>query len=219
MKAVKSKRTCSKGHVYFKSSDCKVCPVCEKERVPAAAFLAAVSAPARRALESKGILSLKILSGYKEEEILQLHGVGPGALPLLRSELLAKGLSFRENRKLLKPVDVEAYIRSFPPVKAKLLTRVRNCIKKAAPKAKEVISYSMPGYKWNGMLVWFACHANHIGFYPGASGIAAFKKELSVYKGARGSVQFPLNEPLPLKLIDSIVRYRMKQNEIKSVKK
>ena len=66
---------------------------------------------------------------------------------------------------------------------------------------EEMISYRMPAFKYNGMLVYFAAYKNHIGFYPGASSIVAFKKELSVYKGAKGSVQFPLNKPLPLRLI------------------
>jgi uncharacterized protein YdhG (YjbR/CyaY superfamily) len=70
----------------------------------------------------------------------------------------------------------------------------------------------MPAYKLNGILVWFAGYKNHIGFYPMASGIETFKKELSVYKGAKGSVQFPLNKPIPLALITKIVKFRVKEN-------
>ena len=70
----------------------------------------------------------------------------------------------------------------------------------------------MPAFKLNGMLVWFAAHSNHIGFYPRASGIEAFKKELSVYKNAKGSVQFPLDKPIPLALITKIVKFRIVEN-------
>ncbi|HEU4859528.1 MAG TPA: RNA polymerase alpha subunit C-terminal domain-containing protein [Chitinophagaceae bacterium] len=89
-------RTCSQGHEYYKSSDCPVCPVCEKERKPAAGFLTKVGAPARRALEQEGIDSLHKLSKYTEQELLQLHGMGPGAIPKLKQALKEKGLSFRK---------------------------------------------------------------------------------------------------------------------------
>ncbi len=88
---------------------------------------------------------------------------------------------------------------------------MRETIRKAAPKAEETISYGMPAYKLKGTLVWFAAHSNHIGFYPGVSGIAAFKKELSPYKSAKGSVQFPVDEPLPLGLVARIVKFRLKE--------
>ena len=109
-----------------------------------------------------------------------------------------------------KPESVDDYIKSFPKESRKLLEIVRKTVKTAAPGAQEVISYSMPGYKMNGMLVWFAAHKSHIGFYPGASGIETFKKELSGYKGAKGSVQFPFDKPLPLELIAaiSLTRYQ-----------
>lgn len=83
------------GHNYIKSSDCLVCPICEAERKPAAEFMSQLSAPARRALESKGIRSLRELSKYTEHELLQLHGFGPASLPILRSLLSAENLSFR----------------------------------------------------------------------------------------------------------------------------
>lgn len=88
---------------------------------------------------------------------------------------------------------------------------MRLTIRKVAPKATETISYQIPAFRLDRILVWFAAHANHIGFYPGASAIAAFKKELSEYKSAKGSVQFPFDEPLPLSLIARIVKYRVKE--------
>ena len=111
-----------------------------------------------------------------------------------------------------QPASVEAYIAAFPPATQKLLEQIRAIIKKAAPKAEESISYMMPAYKFNGPLVYFGGYKNHIGFYPTGSGIEAFKKELSVYKGSKGAVQFPLDKPLPVKLISSIVKYRLMVN-------
>ena len=120
-----------------------------------------------------------------------------------------------------KPKDVDEYINGFPEEIHQFLEQVRLTIKKAAPQAQEVISYSMPAFKMNGMLVWFAAHSKHIGFYPGASGIEAFKKELSIYKWAKGSVQFPLDKPMPLELIAKIVKFRLTENlqRIKTKKK
>ena len=113
-------------------------------------------------------------------------------------------------KKTLRNFD--AYLERFPKNVQRLLQRVHLTIKKAAPQAKETISYGIPAFTLNGLLVWFAAHKNHIGFYPRASAIAAFKKELSPYKGAKGSVQFPFDKPLPLALISRIVKYRMNQN-------
>ena len=113
---------------------------------------------------------------------------------------------------MIKPVDIDTYIAAFPKETQQLLQQIRTAIKKAAPKAEEVISYGMPGFKLNGMLVWFAGYKNHIGFYPKPSGIEAFKKELSVYKYAKGSVQFPLDKPLPMALITKVVKFRVAEN-------
>src|SRR5690349_8273040 len=96
--------------------------------------------------------------------------------------------------------------------KAKL-QELRSTILKAAPGAEEVISYNIPAVKLNGLLVWYAAFKSHIGFYPRGSGIEAFKKELSKYKFAKGSVQFPLDKPLPLTLVTKIVKFRVKENQ------
>ena len=89
-------RVCPNGHTYYKSSDCPVCPICEKERQPSADFLKHIGAPARRALEGKGIDTLLKLSKFSEQELLKLHGFGPGSLPKLRKALEEKGYSFRK---------------------------------------------------------------------------------------------------------------------------
>ena len=91
----KTLRTCSKGHQYYKSSDCPTCPVCEEERKPKDRFLSLLSAPARRALENNGITSLKQLSKFSEEDILKFHGMGKASIPKLKEVLAANGLSFK----------------------------------------------------------------------------------------------------------------------------
>lgn len=91
----KNLRVCSKGHKYYKSTDCPTCPTCEEERKPENGFLSLLSGPARRALENNRITSLETLSTYSEKEILKFHGMGPASLPKLRAALLESGLSFK----------------------------------------------------------------------------------------------------------------------------
>jgi len=121
--------------------------------------------------------------------------------------------------KTFKISDIDMYIAAFPKGTQDLLMQLRTTIKKAAPQAEEVLSYQMPAYKFHGILVYFAGHKHHIGFYPTSSGIEAFKQELSVYKGAKGSVQFPLDQPLPLRLISQIVKFRVIENREKAIAK
>jgi len=113
----------------------------------------------------------------------------------------------------LKASTIDEYIALFPKEIKARLEAMRATIRKAAPDAEEAISYAMPTFKLNGNLVHFAGYKNHIGFYPAPQGIEAFKKELSKYPGAKGSVQFPHDEPLPLALINKIVKFRVKQNK------
>jgi uncharacterized protein YdhG (YjbR/CyaY superfamily) len=108
--------------------------------------------------------------------------------------------------------NIDEYIAGFPKEIQKLLQQMRKTIKKAAPNAEETINYGIPTFTLNGNLVHFAAYKNHVGFYPAASGIEAFKKELSVYAGAKGSVQFPLDKPLPLDLVSEIVAFRVAEN-------
>lgn len=117
------------------------------------------------------------------------------------------------------PKNFDDYMDRFPREVQQRLRRMRLTIKRAAPRAQERISYGIPAFTLNGMLVWFAAFKNHVGFYPRTSAIFAFKKELSAYKGAKGSVQFPFDKPLPLSLISRIVRFRVKENLSKSRKK
>ena len=108
---------------------------------------------------------------------------------------------------------VDEYLSTFPNATQLKLQQVRAIIKKYAPLAKELISYNMPAFSYNGILVYYAGYKNHIGFYPTASGIAAFKNELGSYDWAKGSVQFPLDKPIPEELIGRIVNFRVKENE------
>ena len=111
--------------------------------------------------------------------------------------------------------DVESYITGYPKDTQKLLKQLRAVVKKIVPDVQEGISYQMPGYKFHGMLLYFAAYRNHVGFYPGTGAILKFKKELSVYKGAKGSVQFPLDKRLPLKLVESIVEFKANENLVR----
>lgn len=93
---MKNKRICPNGHTYYKTSDCPVCPICEKERKPSTGFLAELSAPARRALENKGITTLQQLAKFSKKEILALHGMGPASVPKLTDSLKTAGLDFKK---------------------------------------------------------------------------------------------------------------------------
>jgi uncharacterized protein YdhG (YjbR/CyaY superfamily) len=111
-----------------------------------------------------------------------------------------------------KSTSIDAYISTFPKEVQKVLILLRATIKASAPDAEETIKYGIPTFVLHGNLVHFGGYTKHIGFYPAPSGIEAFQKELSVYKTAKGSVQFPLDTPLPLALITKIVKYRVKEN-------
>jgi len=110
------------------------------------------------------------------------------------------------------PEDIDAYIASFPENVQKLLGRVRQTIRESAPGAEEAMKYQIPTFTLHGNLVHFAGYKRHIGFYPAPSGIEKFKKELSDYEGAKGSVKFPLDKPIPYDLISRIVKFRVNEN-------
>jgi uncharacterized protein YdhG (YjbR/CyaY superfamily) len=115
--------------------------------------------------------------------------------------------------------DIDTYISIFPKDIQTILEQVRKTIKQEAPAAKETIKYGMPTFVLNGNLVFFAAFKNHIGFYATPTGHEEFKKELSPYKSGKGSVQFPLNLPIPFDIITKIVRFRVKENQEKTEKK
>ena len=113
--------------------------------------------------------------------------------------------------------EIETYIKQFPDNVQEILQNLRKLVKNNAPQAEEIFSYGMPAYKTNKKpLVYFAAFKNHIGFYATPSGHNEFKNELSKYKQGKGSVQFPLNNPIPYKLIERIVQYRVTENNKKA---
>ncbi len=118
-----------------------------------------------------------------------------------------------------KPNNIAEYIAGFPEATQIILEQIRATIRRAAPDATETISYAIPTFSQQGHLVHFAAFKNHIGFYATPSGHEAFEKELSVYKQGKGSVQFPIDEPLPLDLIGRIVVFRVVQNAAKAAEK
>jgi len=107
---------------------------------------------------------------------------------------------------------IDEYIASFPENIQEILKEIRQAIREAAPDAEETISYQMPAFRLNGMLVYFAAFKNHIGFYPTSSGVAAFKDELSQYEVSKGAIRFPLGQPVPINLITKIAKYRVEEN-------
>lgn len=114
--------------------------------------------------------------------------------------------------------DIDEYIASFPPNVQKILRKVRRTIHEAAPQAKEAMKYGLPTFILNGNLVHFGAFQRHIGFYPTPTGIERFKSELEKYPSAKGSVQFPLDQPIPYDLISEIVRFRVQERMEKGKK-
>ena len=117
------------------------------------------------------------------------------------------------------PLTIDEYIAGYPENIRINLEKIRAAIREAAPEALEKISYRMPSYTLKGMLVYFAAHTNHLGFYPFKSAIEAFKSELEPYQTSKGTVQFPYNKPLPLSLIKKIIKFRVRENLAKAASK
>lgn len=181
-------------------------------------FLDELPAPARRALENNGITSVEKLAKYSEAEMLRLHGIGKASIPTLRDMLGKNSLSFKEAVTINpgKAADIDGYIAAFPKATQRKLEQVRAQIKKTAPLAEETISYGIPAFKLNGyQLVYFAGYKNHIGLYPAPVTSDLFKKELLAYKTGKGTVQFPLDQPIPLDLVTEIVKFRASEREEK----
>lgn len=112
------------------------------------------------------------------------------------------------------PATVDEYMADLPEKEHAVLSDLRKTIRAAAPKAEEAISYGMPGYKYHGMLVYFAAFKNHCSFFPGSSMLDVFGKEVEKYKTSKGTLQFTVDKPIPASLIRKIVKARMKQNEV-----
>ena len=113
---------------------------------------------------------------------------------------------------------VDEYFSDFTEMAQVKLQELREIIKDAAPQAKEVISYNMPAFKQNGILVYYAAYQNHMGFYPTPSGITTFESRLTHYKYSKGAIQFPIDQPLPKELIQDILRFRIEEDFLKKKK-
>lgn len=179
---------------------------------------AKLASPARRALQALGVSEIEDLSRYEKEMVSELHGIGPNALKVIEHEMSLLDVSFRkkevpaQDTKEGEVSSVDRYISGFPQHIQEKLQEMRNIIRSVAPAATEKISYGIPTFYLQGNLVHFAGYTKHIGFYPGAAAITTFKEELKGYKSAKGSVQFPLEQPLPAELIKQIVRYRVEES-------
>ena len=114
--------------------------------------------------------------------------------------------------------NIDEYIAGFPENIQAILQNLRRVIHEAAPEAQETISYGMPAFRQNGIMVYFAAFKDHIGFFPTSSGVSAFPKELAPYNTSKGTVRFPLDEPIPVNLIKKIVKFRAQENRNKKKK-
>jgi uncharacterized protein YdhG (YjbR/CyaY superfamily) len=128
----------------------------------------------------------------------------------LEINVVLLAMDMNKSRKHFETID--EYIAMFPRDVQAILEELRQTIRDSAPDAEEVISYQMPAFRLNGILVFFAAFKSHIGFYPTSSGVSAFRKELYSYEVSKGTIRFPIDEPLPFDLIKKIVRYRVKEN-------
>lgn len=132
---------------------------------------------------------------------------------------LPKRQTSRSTEKIEKRTEIDSYIAKFPADVQVILEQVRETIRNAAPDAQEVISYKMPAFKQHGILVYFAAWKNHIGLYPPISGDRTLEKAVARYAGPKGNLQFPLDKPIPLDLIQQIVKLRVKQDKEKAAKR
>ena len=117
--------------------------------------------------------------------------------------------------RTLSSANIDEYIQAYPPEIQSILQSIRTTIRKAAPEAEETISYKMPAFKQNGILVYFAAFKKHIGLYPPVSGDLSLEKAIAPYAGPKGNLQFPLDQPIPYDLIERIVKLRVRQNQAK----
>jgi uncharacterized protein YdhG (YjbR/CyaY superfamily) len=145
---------------------------------------------------------------------LPIYGNFPAASGVVISSQYRPGALMKKSFE-----SIDAYISSFPKEVQVQLQELRALISQCAPEATEKISYQMPTFYLSGNLVHFAAYSGHIGFYPTPSGVAAFEDELSEYQYSKGAIQFRLDEPLPVKLIEKIVKFRVKENQSKARKK
>jgi uncharacterized protein YdhG (YjbR/CyaY superfamily) len=175
-----------------------------------------LAAPAVRALRELRLSRLEDLSTHEKKSISELHGIGPSAMKVLEKEMDSLGLGFKESAEDASGgvSSVDEYIKKFPVPVRKKLRKIRSIIRSAAPDAMEKLAYHMPTFYLYGNLIYFAAYDNHIGIY----GISGFHEGLDRYKSGRGTIKIPLDEPLPVNLIEKLVRYRAEENTRKALK-
>jgi uncharacterized protein YdhG (YjbR/CyaY superfamily) len=186
-------------------------------------FPAGIAQPALRALFAAGLTTLEQLSDVTAEQLAELHGMGPKAIKTLRAGLNQRGMDFKTNQPKVSDQsvpsatsDVDRYIAQFSPDVQQILQKIRTIARNAAPSAEEIISYRMPAFRLHGILIYFAAFKHHIGMYPPISGDKAIEKLIAPYAGPKGNLQFPLDQPIPYKLIERIVKLRVKQDTEKA---
>ncbi|MBE2219307.1 MAG: DUF1801 domain-containing protein [Ignavibacteria bacterium] len=180
-----------------------------------------LSKPAQRALANRGINTLRQLSKFTVEEILELHGIGKTAIPVLKRTLRSAGLSFK--KKDVSPVSkkktgsVDEYLASLPTDAGSTLSIVRKAIISAAPDAEENISYGIPFYRYSGHLAAFAYFRSHCSLVTMSYHvIRKFRDKLKPYKISGTTIQFPHDEPVPSVLVKKIIKTRLEENTLKS---
>lgn len=172
---------------------------------------AGIGAPARRALAAAGIVRLAQLADVSEREVAALHGVGPKALRVLRAALEEAGWGFASS-STVDADPLETYLEGFDGVARAALDELRGVLRDAVPGATETIAYGIPTLDLDGEhVVHFAGFARHVGLYPTPSGMEAFDDELARYVRGKGSVRFPLGQPLPTDLVRRIAAFRVEE--------
>ncbi len=216
---MKNLRTCPSGHRYTKASDCPTCPQCEASRGPKNGWTAKLVAPVRRALEHAGISSLKELAERSEKEMLALHGFGPTTLPILRNELKAAGLQFTSTHKNMrdlptKPTNTDEYLKQLPADQRKALETLRKQVLAAAPGCVEHFGYGLPGFKHNGHpMLYLGAAKNHLALYGSVP--VGYKDRLKDFTVSKGTIQFTPEKPLPVALVNDIVKMKCAEIEVR----
>jgi uncharacterized protein YdhG (YjbR/CyaY superfamily) len=203
-------KVCKNGHAFVKSSDCPVCPICEAQRAaPSESELPNIGAPATRALERIGILTLQDLANHTTPELEALHGLGPKAMRILIDALAAKGMS-------CKPAtatgSIDAYLESLPERSRASIEQIRLRVATVAPEAIEAIKYGMPTAAIQGRnILYYAAWKTHIGMYPIYRGSPDFEAALAPYRDKKDTVRFILSKPIPFDIVDLILENRISE--------
>jgi len=216
---MKNRRTCPNGHHFVKTSDCPSCPQCEAHRAPKDGWMAKLAAPARRALEHAGILTLAALAERGEKDLLALHGFGPSTLPILRKALDAAGLQFTPTITKMrdlpkKPTNTDEYLKRIPADQRRALEALRKQILAAAPGCEEHFGYGLPGFKHNGHpMLYLGAAKNHVALYGSVP--IGFKDRLKDFTVSKGTIQFTPEKPLPAALVKDIVKAKVAEIEVR----